>query len=294
MQFLQDNPDATKEEFDAFMVGTYGEGVLEELYGPQIDSNTTSSEGGDGAPSSKKNDTAPKDQLSAEQTPEGDTSKIDISAVSPFDLKRVNNNVDLILSARNGELSFLGDMRKFIILGVEHILGGLDHILFVLSIVLVFLPWRKIFEMITAFTVAHSLTLILAGTGILVLSGKIVEPIIAFSIAYMAITTVFLRDIPFFQKIHNKIMVIFIFGLFHGLGFAGALTDLQIPKKYYIPSLLSFNVGVEIGQVIILLVALPLLFLLRKNKTLAEIGTKIIAGIISALALFWVLERIFY
>lgn len=273
--FIEKNPDVTREELDAFMMETYGKTTLKEIY-----------------------DSYPE---TANEEPNylGSNENIqncsDLSCQdSKLEVEKIKKNTELILSVKGDNVSFLDNAKEFTKLGVEHILIGLDHILFVLSLILILAPWRKILAMITTFTIAHSLTLILAGSSVLALSGKVVEPIIAFSIAYMAITSVFLKKIPFFRKGHNKIGVIFLFGLFHGLGFAGVFSELHIPANQYLPSLLFFNVGVEIGQILILLIALPVIYLLSKNKKIYETSIKVFAGIISLLALFWVIERLFF
>ncbi len=184
--------------------------------------------------------------------------------------------------------------KNYIILGIEHILIGLDHILFVISLVLILPPWRRILGMVTTFTLAHSITLILGGTNILTLSGKIVEPIIAASIAYMAITTVFIsKKYPWFAKAHARLGVIFLFGLFHGLGFAGVFADVAPETNRLLPSLLFFNVGVEIGQLMILALFVPFLWALKHFK-LDRYFVPVFAVIISTLALWWVVTRIFF
>jgi hypothetical protein len=207
------------------------------------------------------------------------------------ELTKYIENAKLIRSVTE-EKSFFENTKDFISLGFEHIINGFDHVLFVLSLVLVLLPWKKILSMVTTFTVAHSITLILAGTGILTLSSRIVEPIIALSIAYVAITTVFLKRIPFFGKTNNKLLVVFVFGLFHGLGFAGVFNDLSIPPQQFLVSLLSFNVGVEFGQIAILILAVPFLELLSKKEKIYNIFTKVFAIAISLLAIIWFVERI--
>lgn len=297
MQFLEEHPNATQEEFNAFMVETYGEAVLDELYGPNPSDTGTIPLlevcGNNELESEEQCDdgnTISGDGCSAQCTAETEENN---TLTIPANIGKITTDANMIISTLNEQLTLSQTLKQFIILGIEHILGGLDHILFVISIILILLPWTKILKMITAFTIAHSLTLILAGSGALILSARIVEPIIAFSIAYMAITSVFLKHIPFFRNIHNKILVIFLFGLFHGLGFAGVLTDLQIPENYFITSLISFNIGVEIGQIIILLIVLPPLFLVKRNATLYNNLIQIIAGSISALALYWVVQRIF-
>lgn len=195
--------------------------------------------------------------------------------------------------SNNEEKSFIENSIDFICLGIIHILNGFDHILFVISIVLILLPIRKIFLMVSTFTLAHSFTFILAGSNIFMISGKIVEPIIALSIIYMSITTVFLKKNPFFQKIHNRLWIIFVFGLFHGLGFAGVFSEIMIPQDKVLSSLLFFNVGVEFGQILILLPTILILTLINKNKKNYETFTEIIAGFIIAIAIFWFLQRIF-
>ena len=137
-------------------------------------------------------------------------------------------------------------------MGIEHILVGLDHILFVLTLLLVFVSIGEISKLATVFTVAHSLTLILAGTGLLVLSLAFVEPIIALSIACMAIATVFFSSCPIMKRYGVKTSLVFFFGLFHGLGFVGLLLELSIPADTFLSSLLVFNVEIEIGQLIII------------------------------------------
>jgi hypothetical protein len=198
---------------------------------------------------------------------------------------------DLIEAARTQSASFRENAWRFIVLGIEHILIGADHVLFVLAFLLTFASLKQTLKLITSFTIAHSITLILAGTGAFVLSSTVVEPLIAFSIAYVAISSVFLQKYKFFRERGNKILSIFFFGLFHGLGFAGLLTDLSVPPNRFISSLLFFNVGIEIGQLMVIAVALPLLFLLRKIRW-HDTALKSIAVLIALIALFWTAERI--
>lgn len=183
------------------------------------------------------------------------------------------------------------NIRNFVRLGIFHILSGFDHILFVLSIVLVYTTLRREFLLLTAFTVAHSISLVLAGTGILVLSSRIVEPVVAFSIAYMAITSVFFKHLRLFSGYGNKIATVFVFGLFHGLGFAGLLTSIQVPADRFLLSLFSFNVGIEIGQLGILILFLPFIFAFRN----ALWYPRVIQGVAVLLALVgivWGIERL--
>jgi hydrogenase/urease accessory protein HupE len=272
IEFVEENPNVSREELDAFLVKTYGEKVLEEIYVPPEDDIESNISG--------------KDQRFGGKSIETPLSK---------KIQKIREDTTLLLSVADERKPFLENAKDFTILGIEHILIGLDHILFVISLVLVLVPWKKIFFMITTFTIAHSLTLMISGSQILTLSSKVVEPIIAFSIAYMAITSVFLRRASSSQKqFHNTIGIIFLFGLFHGLGFAGVFSELSIPTEKYLSSLFFFNVGVEIGQMLILLIVVPILVLLSKNKKIYTGSISIIAGGISALALFWGIERLFF
>lgn len=197
----------------------------------------------------------------------------------------------LLESVRGPKQGFFHTMIDFIRLGLHHIFSGVDHILFILSLLLAYVSLRKTIKLVTYFTLAHSVSLILAGTGVLVLSSRIVEPAIALSIAYVAITTVFLRHIPFFRSDSNKSSTVFFFGLFHGLGFAGLLTDLNVPKDGFLASLLAFNLGIEIGQICIILLALPLLWYARRYSWY-ETSIRVVAVLIAAIALYWMIERI--
>ena len=203
----------------------------------------------------------------------------------------VRNQQDIIRLA-NQKTSFVDNSFDFIRLGVQHILSGFDHILFVLSFLLIFVGIKTVLKYTSTFTIAHSLTLILAGTGFLTLSSRIVEPIVALSIAVLAMSTVFLKNNKYFNDIRYKLGIIFFFGLFHGLGFAGLLKDINVPDDKFVASLFFFNLGIEIGQLIIVALALPFIYLMR-NKPWYPILIKIAAVVISAIAIFWMFDRIF-
>lgn len=196
-----------------------------------------------------------------------------------------------VINIANQETSLFDNTIDFIKLGFKHILSGYDHILFVLSLLLVFAGIKTVLRYTMTFTIAHSITLILAGSGLLTLSSRVVEPIIALSIAVLAISTVFFRENEFLKNPYAKLGIIFFFGLFHGLGFAGLLRDIQIPDDKFIASLLSFNVGIEIGQLFIVALALPVIYLLRK-KSWYDNFIKLVAVLISVTALYWMIDRI--
>ena len=176
------------------------------------------------------------------------------------------NFMDHLNTVRKEPVSWLHNVRDFIRLGVIHILEGTDHVLFVLSLLLVYTTFKREALLLTVFTVAHSISLLLAGSGILTLSSRVVEPVVALSITYMAITSVFLTHIKAFGGHTNKVSTVFLFGLFHGLGFAGLLKDIQVPDERFVSSLLSFNVGIEFGQFAIVAAVLPFIYLFKEKK----------------------------
>ncbi|MGB0581762.1 MAG: HupE/UreJ family protein [Limisphaerales bacterium] len=182
------------------------------------------------------------------------------------------------------------DSTEFIEIGFVHILPrGLDHILFVLALFLLNTNWKPLLGQVTAFTVAHSLTLALAMNGVLNVPAKFVEPIIALSIAAVAIENLFADKVSRWRWIG-----VFIFGLIHGLGFAGVMSELTIPEGQFGWSLLWFNVGVELGQ----LAVIALAWIVMVGKTEQSWYPKYVRAplcwLLAAIGLFWTVERIFF
>lgn len=198
---------------------------------------------------------------------------------------------ETLLLGRNEDAPLHVLLWNFFVLGVQHIVEGLDHVLFVLSLLLAFVSLRQTAKLITAFTVAHTTTFIVAGFGWLTLSPRIVEPLIALSIAYMALTGIFFAKHPWLGGAKNKVSTVFFFGLFHGLGFAGLLKDFSIPTENFLPALLSFNIGIEFGQAIILGLAVPYILLLRHRQWYA-MAQKVAAVVLAQVALIWMAERL--
>lgn len=147
-------------------------------------------------------------------------------------------------------------VQQYLVLGYTHILPkGTDHILFVLGLFLLSAHVKPVLLQVTAFTVAHSITLGLSIYGVLSLPPAIVEPLIALSIAYVAVENLVTG------RLHAwRVLVVFLFGLLHGLGFAGVLRELGLPRSQFLTALLSFNVGVEIGQLTVIAAAALLLW----------------------------------
>jgi uncharacterized membrane protein len=147
---------------------------------------------------------------------------------------------------------------NYIKIGFIHIIPrGLDHILFVLGLFFYAPRWRPLLAQITIFTIAHSLTLALASRGLVWVPATIVEPMIAASIAYVALENLWQRQLRL-----SRLLIIFTFGLLHGLGFASVLADVGLPSSDFLISLISFNLGVELGQITVIAAALALRLLL--------------------------------
>jgi hydrogenase/urease accessory protein HupE len=170
--------------------------------------------------------------------------------------------------------------------GVLHILGGIDHLLFVLSLVIVIRQWGQLAAVITSFTIAHSLTLAAGALGLARLSPRIVEPMIALSIIYVAIENV-VRLAP-----RARVGVTFAFGLMHGFGFSSVLADLGLQRAQLVPALLGFNLGVEAGQLLVVVPLFPLVLWLQRN---AQIYRRTRIGVnasVAVVACVWFVQRL--
>ena len=212
---------------------------------------------------------------------------------SPEIAAKFKDKTEVIQLISKRSTNFFDNALDFIKLGIGHILSGSDHILFVLTLVLVFVSIREILKLTGTFTIAHSITLVLAGSGILTLPSRVVEPLIALSIAYVAVTSVFFKGKKFFGENKGKVVMVFFFGLFHGLGFAGLLKEIQIPSGRFVSSLFSFNIGIELGQLIILAIVLPPIYFFRDKPWYPKV-IKVIAAVITAVALYWIIQRVFF
>ena len=179
----------------------------------------------------------------------------------------------------------------YVELGYQHILPlGLDHILFVLSLFLLNPKIKSILWQATAFTIAHTVTLGLSMYHIIKPPSNIVEPLIALSIMYVALENIFSPKLK-----ASRIGVIFLFGLIHGMGFASVLGELGLPQNSYLTSLLMFNLGVELGQITVIVAAWILLAKWFGNKPYYRKSIVIpLSVLISAVAAYWVIERLFF
>ena len=176
-------------------------------------------------------------------------------------------------------------------MGVEHIVPlGLDHILFIIALCLLNTKLKTIIWQATAFTVAHCITLALSAKGLVELPADVVEPIIAMSIAFIAIENILLDRLQPW-----RILLVFLFGLIHGLGFASVLDDIGLPRNYFFTSILAFNIGVEIGQIFIIAAVYFLLIRPFGHKPWYKKRIVYPISILIALAgIYWTIERIFF
>ena len=204
------------------------------------------------------------------------------------------NFVDVPLPQLKAGAASLGSLAlRYLMLGAEHILLGIDHLLFVLGLLLLLQGFWKLFQTITAFTVAHSITLAFAVLGIFPIPNAPIEVLIALSIVFLA------REIIMGQRgestlVHTKPWIVaFVFGLFHGFGFAGALGELGLSDGDIPLALLFFNLGVEGGQIafICVLIAINYVF----NRFLSHLFLSLQRGLaygLGAIATYWFIERL--
>ncbi|WP_353342450.1 HupE/UreJ family protein [Litorivita sp. NS0012-18] len=180
---------------------------------------------------------------------------------------------------------------QYIPVGFEHILPlGLDHILFVLGLFFLSTHLRPLLWQVSAFTLAHTVTLAMGAMGWVTVPGSIVEPLIAASIVYVALENVFLGHLTRFRPV-----VIFGFGLLHGLGFASVLGEFGLPEGQFVPALIGFNVGVELGQLTVIALAFLAVgaWFRKKPWYQARIATPA-SLVIAAIGAYWFVERVFF
>ncbi len=206
---------------------------------------------------------------------------------------------ELAIDAKAPEIALSGEgssvwqvVGRFVAAGIEHIFLGYDHVAFLLAVILWGRRLWPLIKVVTAFTLAHSLTLSLAVLDVVRLPSSVVEPLIAATIVYVAAENFFVHDIS------KRWRATFVLGLVHGFGFAGALREYGLPDRALIPALAAFNIGVEIGQVAIVSLIFPLLLLSDRIGVAAGGKPERHAGlvyacsaVILAFGLYWLIER---
>ena len=173
-------------------------------------------------------------------------------------------------------------------LGITHIIPyGLDHILFIVGLCLLSTRFKTILWQATAFTVAHSITLALSMQDIITLPAQIVEPIIALSILFIAVENILLNELKPW-----RIAIVFVFGLIHGLGFASVLNEIGLPPNQFLTSILWFNIGVELGQIAVILLVFGLLIIpFGKKPWYRKRIVYPLSILIALIAAYWTIER---
>jgi len=204
-------------------------------------------------------------------------------------LEGAESSSPLPLTSVTAPPSRISTARRYLKLGFTHIVPyGLDHMLFVLGIYLLSRRARSVLMQVSAFTVAHSITLGLSMYGLIAVPPRIVEPMIAMSIAYVAIENLFLSELKSW-----RIGLVFAFGLLHGMGFAGALKELGLPRSEFVTALLTFNVGVEAGQLAVIATAFLLVGWHCAHRDWYRSRVVIPASmLIACTAAYWTVERL--
>ena len=175
---------------------------------------------------------------------------------------------------------------SFFKMGIEHILTGYDHLVFLFGLVLLRARVKELVAVVTAFTIAHSITLAIATLGVFTPSPKFVEPAIALSIAYVGIENFFVKDAS------KRWRITFPFGLIHGFGFAGALAEINLPRAQVPVALVTFNLGVEAGQLFAMSLVVPMVMLIRQKDWFEPKGVRVLSGAVALAGGIWFVMRI--
>ena len=177
---------------------------------------------------------------------------------------------------------------SFIAMGAEHILSGPDHLLFLLALLAFARGFWPIVKIVTGFTIAHSITLSLAALGVVEVPSRVVEPLIAATIIWVAV-----ENLAFPNGARWRWLVAAVFGLVHGLGFASPLTELGLPRDAMVRALVGFNIGVELGQLAFVAVVMPIVVWLAKPGRFAALP-QALSVVVALAGAFWLVERLFF
>ncbi len=198
--------------------------------------------------------------------------------------------------SNNTSSSFWETALEYLFVGVEHIVPkGLDHILFILGLFFYSIKLKPLLMQVTMFTLAHSFTLVLATFNFIFIPASIVEPLIALSISYVAFENIFSKKLKF-NKYNSltRYFIIFVFGLIHGLGFAFVLGDIGLDSGQLILSLISFNIGVELAQIGIIIVMFFLMYIPSKRIWYKQFIQFPLSALIGLIGFYWFVERVFF
>jgi hydrogenase/urease accessory protein HupE len=178
-------------------------------------------------------------------------------------------------------------LMHFIGQGILHIFTGYDHVLFIVTLMLVVGSWRQLAIIVTSFTAAHTITLVVATLGLVTLPSRLIEPLIAASVLFVAV------DAVVRPAASARAWVTFGFGLVHGFGLSSVLRALGLSGRELVPALLGFNVGVEIGQLLIVAPLFPLVLMLRKRPETYARARNVLCASVAVVAVFWIVTRVF-
>jgi hydrogenase/urease accessory protein HupE len=192
----------------------------------------------------------------------------------------------VIASGASPEARSTGKFVFYLGLGVEHIIGGVDHLLFLLALLALSTSLWQTVKIVTAFTVAHSITLSLAALGLVEVPSSIVEPLIAASIVWLAV-----ENLVAPAGVGRRWLIAAVFGLVHGLGFASALAELGLPRDALVRALIGFNIGVELGQLAFVVVVMPPLVWASRPGRLPRLP-QILSVIVAVVGAVWLVERL--
>ena len=196
----------------------------------------------------------------------------------------------VLLSRESGEGT---SVPAYLLLGIEHLLFGFDHILFVVGLLFFVQRPLQLVQVVTAFTVAHSITLALSSLGVMTLSQRPVEAVIALSILFLAVELTRSGKAEVSAMVRSPWAIAFGFGLLHGFGFAGALAEIGLPESARAMALLLFNVGVEIGQLVVVGVLLGLLRVVRISRVpVPAFAARIPVYVMGTVSAYWFVERV--
>jgi hydrogenase/urease accessory protein HupE len=211
------------------------------------------------------------------------------SAIGKKLLSARDNTMEVPLAAAGGTVETPPTFWGFVWLGVQHIWTGYDHLLFLFALLVVCRTFRSIVAIISCFTLAHSLTLALATLNVINLPSRIVEPAIAASIVFVGVENLWRRG----EEPRGRWALTFAFGLIHGFGFASVLRELGVGRggQGIALPLFTFNLGVEVGQIAVAAIVLPIVWRLRKNEKFVQRGVPVLSAVVAAAGLYWLLER---
>jgi hydrogenase/urease accessory protein HupE len=213
-----------------------------------------------------------------------DQSTLDIS--DPFGApSRADGKSSTITSVPAPTPSF----RQYLTLGIEHILTGYDHLLFLAGLLVACRSLRTVLRIVTCFTIAHSITLALAALNVVALSSRVVEPLIAATIVFVGVENLLRGDEP-----TGRWALTFTFGLIHGFGFASVLREIGLGAAGapLVAPLFAFNLGVELGQVAVAAAILPVLWALRRVPAFARHGRPLISIVVAGIGVYWLVQRL--